>query len=49
MGQAHRRFYAFDICPGIGDPLILRQRHGALRSIDRVADKLRRCDNDLSR
>lgn len=47
--QAHRRFYAFDICPGYWDSLIWHQRHGNLCSIDRVADELRRGDDELSR
>ncbi len=34
--EAHRRYYAFDICPGFWDALVLHNTGGRLLSIDRV-------------
>jgi hypothetical protein len=38
--EAHKRYYAFDICPGYWVTLISHHRGGRLRSIDRVRDEL---------
>lgn len=40
--EAHRRYYAFDLVPGFWDALVDCARHGAVKSIDRVADELKR-------
>jgi len=42
--QAHRRHYAFDICPGFWDCLIHHHQTGRIVSIDRVRD-LKRTDS----
>lgn len=34
--EAKRRYYAFDICPGFWDSLVLHHSNGRLRSVDRV-------------
>jgi len=38
--EAHRRYYAFDICPGYWAALIAHQGSGRLCSIDRARDEL---------
>jgi predicted nucleic acid-binding protein len=38
--QAHRRHYAFEICPGFWDCLIHHHETGRLVSIDRVRDEI---------
>jgi Domain of unknown function (DUF4411) len=38
--QAHRRHYAFDICPGFWDCLIHYHQTGRIVSIDRVRDEI---------
>jgi hypothetical protein len=38
--QAHRRHYAFDICPGFWDCLIHHHVTGRIVSIDRVRDEI---------
>ena len=38
--QAHRRHYAFDICPGFWDCLIHHHEAGRIVSIDRVRDEI---------
>lgn len=38
--EAHRRYYAFDICPGYWTALIAHNGGGRLCSIDRVRDEL---------
>lgn len=38
--EAHRRYYAFDICPGYWAALIAHNAGGRLCSIDRVRDEL---------
>jgi Domain of unknown function (DUF4411) len=38
--EAHRRYYAFDICPGYWAALIAHHGGGRLCSIDRVRDEL---------
>lgn len=38
--EAHRRYYAFDICPGYWAALIAHHGGGRLCSIDRVKDEL---------
>lgn len=38
--QAHRRHYAFDICPGFWDCLIHHHKTGRIVSIDRVRDEI---------
>lgn len=40
--EAHRRYYAFDLVPGFWDALVECARHGAIKSIDRVEDELKR-------
>jgi hypothetical protein len=37
--EAHRRYYAFDICPGYWDALIAHHGSSRLFSIDRVRDE----------
>jgi hypothetical protein len=45
--QAHRTYYAFDICPGFWDALV--RQHGAKRlcSIDRIQDELEAINDQL--
>src|SRR5215510_10726967 len=38
--QAHRRHYAFEICPGFWDCLIHHHETGRIVSIDRVRDEI---------
>ena len=38
--QAHRRHYAFEICPGFWDCLIHHHKTGLIVSIDRVRDEI---------
>ena len=38
--QAHRRHYAFEICPGFWDCLIHHHQSGQIVSIDRVRDEI---------
>jgi hypothetical protein len=38
--EAHKRYYAFDICPGYWAALLSRHEDGRLCSIDRVRDEL---------
>ena len=38
--EAHKRYYAFDICPGYWAALLNHHHGGGLRSIDRVRDEL---------
>src|SRR5438270_5338316 len=38
--EAHKRYYAFDICPGYWDALIAHHGGGRVVSIDRVRDEL---------
>ena len=38
--EAHKRYYAFDICPGYWAALLAHQGAGRLCSIDRVRDEL---------
>lgn len=38
--QAHRRHYAFEICPGFWDCLIHHHQAGRIVSIDRVRDEI---------
>jgi hypothetical protein len=38
--QAHRRHYAFDICPGFWDCLVHHHQTGQIVSIDRVRDEI---------
>ncbi|MBN1555892.1 MAG: DUF4411 family protein [Phycisphaerae bacterium] len=42
--QAHRTYYAFDICPGFWDSLVHHGKEGDLISIDRVCDELKEGD-----
>ena len=46
--QAHRLYYAFDICPGFWNALIRQHRSGSICSIDRVKAELVHEDDDLS-
>src|SRR5665213_1958727 len=38
--QAHRRFYAFDICPGYWRAIRWHHQHNGLCSIDRVYEEM---------
>jgi hypothetical protein len=38
--EAHKRYYAFDICPGYWSALVDRHNGGQVSSIDRVRDEL---------
>lgn len=38
--QAHRSYYAFDICPGFWDCLVAGHDKGRVQSIDRVRDEI---------
>jgi hypothetical protein len=38
--EAHKRYYAFDICPGYWAALIAQHHSGLVCSIDRVRDEL---------
>src|SRR5579863_6119042 len=38
--EAHKRYYAFDICPGYWAALLSHHNGGSLCSIDRVRDEL---------
>ena len=38
--DAHRRFYAFDLCPGFWECLEHYCREGQVRSIDQVRDEI---------
>ena len=38
--EAHRRYYAFDICPGFWDALILDYKQINLHSVDKVQEEL---------
>jgi hypothetical protein len=38
--EAHKRYYAFDICPGYWAALIAQHKGGLVCSIDRVRDEL---------
>ena len=44
--QAHRRHYAFEICPGFWDCVIHHHQTGLLISIDRVRDEIAAGDAD---
>ncbi len=46
--EAKRRYYAFDLCPGFWDALILHQTNTRLCSIDRVKNELERGKDDLT-
>ena len=46
--EAHRRYYAFDICPGFWDSLAHYCRAHRLWSIDRVLEELRESNDPLS-
>ena len=46
--EAHRRYYAFDICPGFWDSLAHYCRTHRLWSIDRVFEELRESNDPLS-
>lgn len=39
--EAHRKFYAFDICPGYWNALKAHHRVGLVSSIDRIKEELR--------
>lgn len=38
--QAHRKFYAFSICPGYWEALCWHRTNGRVRSVDKVGDEL---------
>lgn len=45
--EARRRYYAFDICPGFWDAVLLLHREGRLFSIDRVGEELEKGNDEL--
>ena len=47
--EAHRRYYAFDICPGFWDSLSALSAQGDLMSIDRVLAEIQERDDILRR
>jgi hypothetical protein len=47
--EAHRRYYAFDICPGYWAALIAYHNSSQLCSIDRVRDELLAQTDELAR
>jgi hypothetical protein len=42
--QAHRQYYAFDICPGFWDALIYHHTQGKLFCIDKIHDEITGAD-----
>jgi len=40
--QAHRMYYAFDICPGFWDAMVLHQANSVIMSIDKVLEEINR-------
>jgi Domain of unknown function (DUF4411) len=46
--EAHRRYYAFDLCPGYWEALLAYHAAGRLYSIDRVRDELLQGDDPLA-
>ena len=42
--EAHRRYYAFDICPGFWDCLLHHTKDASIYSIDRVRDEIKAGD-----
>jgi hypothetical protein len=46
--EAHRRYYAFDLCPGFWESLIWHHEAGRIWSIDRVKDELERGNDHLA-
>lgn len=40
--QAHRLYYAFDICSGFWDAIVLHQANSVIMSIDKVLDDINR-------
>lgn len=38
--EAKRRYYAFDICPGFWDALLMQHENAKVASIDRVKKEL---------
>lgn len=47
--EAHKRYYAFDICPGFWDSLIALSSQGDVTSIDRVLAEIREQNDELRR
>jgi Domain of unknown function (DUF4411) len=47
--QAHKRYYAFDLCPGYWTALLTHHKSERLCSIDRVRDELVGLGDALSR
>jgi Domain of unknown function (DUF4411) len=45
--QAHRRFYAFDFCPGYWQALKWHHKHSGVCSVDRVREELERGEDKL--
>jgi len=45
--QAHRRFYAFDFCPGYWQALKWHHKHSGVCSIDRVREELEHGEDKL--
>lgn len=46
--EAHRRYYAFDLCPGFWESLLWHQGRGRIRSLDRVKSELERGKDELA-
>jgi hypothetical protein len=47
--QAHRSYYAFDICPGFWETLLEQHDGGRLHSLDRVLDELSKGNDALKK
>jgi hypothetical protein len=45
--QAKRRFYPFDVCPGYWESLCYYREQGRVESLDKVADELKRGNDNL--
>ncbi|GBR76664.1 protein DUF4411 [Candidatus Termititenax persephonae] len=43
--EAHRRYYAFDICSGFWDFITIQYKNNTIRSIDKVRNELKTGDN----
>lgn len=46
--EAKRRYYAFDICPGFWDALLMQHENANVASIDRVKKELERGSDELN-
>lgn len=46
--EAHRRYYAFNLCPGFWQALVWHEAGGRLGSIDKVQDELEEGSDELA-